>query len=1059
LAGIGGCASPGVRTFAQFAEGLLAAAPEPVRPITALMKRHLVRRLLEAHRVAGRLKHFGPIATTSGLVDLVCDFLGELKRQEIWPDEFRQACRSWGAGAKDEDLLALYEAYQACLVERHLYDAEGRFWSARDRLRQMAAAAGKGVAQSSGSGNRDCPQRWRLVVADGFNDFTRTEHEILETLAGLADEVWISLALEPEPRREDLFQRPLRTLSELLRRHPEMTVEEVGRPPRTQVSGVRCQVSVPPALAHLERTLFVNPRQAEQSDPPPVLDGIEILAAGRQLGEITCIAERIKLLLSESEQAGGEPVRPGQVAVVFRHPQEVGELVREVFQRLGIPVALETGRLLGQWPALVTLANLLRQDDEVASPGAEGDRAVVAGASGQSPSRQAPAALLAELPHRGSLAEWAAAWQRLARRAGLLQGTDGDAAWSRLWQCFDECGRLDRWLGREGPTGEPGRHGGQARPLNGVDPGLTAFPRELDRRAAVATLLDLLGSQTVVEAGDEAGRVRVLSAAAVRGLRIPYLFLAGLSEKSFPSPDRADRLYGEAERRRLIEEGLPLASRADRQADEMLLFYQAVTAATTRLWLSYPAVNDSGEPLSPSPYLREVEQACGQGRLARSERLDLSPVPEGEPLSAEAFRLSAVASALAGDAALLAGLLRYDPATAEGILAGLDILALRQDRRAFGAAEGMLGPAAQAPLAAAFSPERLYSVTELELYACCPYRYFLERLLKVSPVEDLKLRIDFAERGRLMHEFLAEFHRRLNRREGRPTSPAAIAEEDYRRLAEETLEAVMATEGEQKATAAATLPSALQEINRRKLRQWIDQYRAEHERYDRLWADCQSPLRPELVEVAFGRPQKEKGDSPHLPERPATNVPSVPGFAQMGTVPFFRPPLEMTAAGEVVRLAGRIDRIDTGLVAGRTAFNVLDYKTGGAVRLTAESIARGLTLQLPVYARAVSELALAGPDTVGWRAGYWHIGDDGFKPRQALALHQVADGKLEPTPEWEAARGGLARTIVGLVRGIRAGQFPVSSADPECTGTCPFKTVCRINHVRALEKTWEPPVA
>ncbi|MGD0899421.1 MAG: ACT domain-containing protein, partial [Thermoguttaceae bacterium] len=32
----------------------------------------------------------------------------------------------------------------------------------------------------------------------------------------------------------------------------------------------------------------------------------------------------------------------------------------------------------------------------------------------------------------------------------------------------------------------------------------------------------------------------------------------------------------------------------------------------------------------------------------------------------------------------------------------------------------------------------------------------------------------------------------------------------------------------------------------------------------------------------------EKGDSPRLPERPATNVPSVPGFAQMGTVPFFQ---------------------------------------------------------------------------------------------------------------------------------------------------------------------------
>ena len=32
----------------------------------------------------------------------------------------------------------------------------------------------------------------------------------------------------------------------------------------------------------------------------------------------------------------------------------------------------------------------------------------------------------------------------------------------------------------------------------------------------------------------------------------------------------------------------------------------------------------------------------------------------------------------------------------------------------------------------------------------------------------------------------------------------------------------------------------------------------------------------------------EKGDRPHLPERPATNLRSVPGFAQMGPVPFFQ---------------------------------------------------------------------------------------------------------------------------------------------------------------------------
>ena len=72
-------------------------------------------------------------------------------------------------------------------------------------------------------------------------------------------------------------------------------------------------------------------------------------------------------------------------------------------------------------------------------------------------------------------------------------------------------------------------------------------PPELDRQAACETLLDILASDRIGHAGDESGRVRVLSAESVRSISIPYLFLAGLSEKVFPSPDREDRLYSEAE--------------------------------------------------------------------------------------------------------------------------------------------------------------------------------------------------------------------------------------------------------------------------------------------------------------------------------------------------------------------------------------------------------------------------------------------------------------------------------------------------------------------------------
>ncbi len=144
-------------------------------------------------------------------------------------------------------------------------------------------------------------------------------------------------------------------------------------------------------------------------------------------------------------------------------------------------------------------------------------------------------------------------------------------------------------------------------------------------------------------------------------------------------------------------------------------------------------------------------------------------------------------------------------------------------------------------------------------------------------------------------------------------------------------------------------------------------------------------------------------------------------------------------------------------MAGETVFNVLDYKTGGSTRFSVEAVQRGLALQLPLYALAVVEVVLADRDCVPWQAGYWYLADNGFRPRQALVMYHAADGSLEPEPQWESLRASLARTVAALVRGMTEGQFPVSSSDAECTGRCEYATVCRINQVRSLEKTWQPP--
>lgn len=1047
------CFTPGVVTFAQFADQLLDLAPDAVRPLSAVMKRQLLRALIGEELAAGRLRHFRAIARTGGLVDLFGAFIAELKRLDIWPDRFRAACEARGMTAKDAEFLAIYEAYQNCLNAHRLYDAEGRFWWAKELARQ---------------GSLGPYRQLRLVVADGFTDFTPPQHEILELLSARSDELWISLPLEVEPGREDLFQRPWRTLDELRRRHPGLVEQAVPRPNSTDW----------PAMDNLERTLFAAPSAVE---PARDLERLEILAASRQLGEVELIGRRIKRLLTQGDETqGGRPVRPHEIAVVFRTLHDVDPLIREVFTRLGVPVALESRPTLDRSTALAALVGLVRLDLDdwpfrrllavlTSSyfrpqwPAWQEGRAAVAveriirrlqiprgrdellGALERSIRRHAGRGdcsessarrlsemrvaydllrqlgeVLAALPQRGTLSDWMAGWRQLAIETGLLRVVAEEpetmaagepsfeharvsdrAAWQQLEEVAASSRQLSLWLGGKSVL--------------------------LDRREALETLLEVARSVELEPGDDESGRVRVLSAASVRALRIPYVFLAGLSEQSFPQLERQDRLYSEGEQQSLSEHGgLSLVPQGERNRDEMLRFYEAATRASQRVWFSYPALDAAAQPLSPSPYLEEVEQACGEGRIRRTVVADLSPIPaDGELLCDADLRIKSVAAAKEGRTAELASLLREPRLAdcAENLLAGLHCVVARQNRKTFGPAEGMLlGSDIRRELAARFGPERTFSATELESYATCGFRFYLDRVLEIEPLEELALAVDHLARGRMIHEALARFHERLNRRHGGPTSPAGVSEAECALLLDETLAGLAAQ------AADTPLEKAMAEIDRRVWLRAAAAYRSQHEAYDRLWPGCAEPPRPAWFEVSFG----------------------LPGC---GPPPSTEEPLELNAGGRTIRVSGRIDRIDLGSVGGRSVFNIIDYKSGSTVRFDKEEAVAGTKLQLPLYAIAAEKL-LAGRNAQPWQAGYWAVLDQGFRPKQALKLGDADDSGPRSDPDWESLRAKVLHTIGRLVDGMQNGQFPVFSRDDECTRKCPHCTICRIQQVRALEKRW-----
>lgn len=1046
------CLTPGVMTFARFAEEIVSRGPRMVRSLSGLMKRRMIARIVQQLHSRGELKHFGSIAHTPGLLDLVSEVITELKRLEIWPEHWESAFGDRGMRPKDRELWLIYREYQAQLKQHGLYDAEGRFWQAREYLQ----------------GGPQAPfDHLELVVLDGFADFTRTQHEIIELLSRTAGELWVSLPLEDPSDRADLFAKSRRTRDVFAQTYGGEIVECLPRPASTAW----------PAASHLERELFRNPRLQQ---PAASSAGIEVLEASRELDEIVLIGRRIKQLLLEGDPNTGEAVSPADIVVVLRKLGEASPLVREIFGELGIPFVLESDQPLVSVPALKQLMAWLQMHEEdwplrglLATlgsnyfrprfPASELALAVRAAEkvlyqlgvpAGQNRLQQRLArfvdryeqslensgsppevaalqdarrtqqlldelqACFAGLPARGTYRAWSVALSQFVEQTGMLDAmaASGEAAaldrsgWAQLQASLQSLAELDDRLGDE---------------------------TVLSRREFLAQLADILRFEPLRQPRDETGRVRVLSAESVRALRVPYLFCGGLSEDSFPRPDRHDRIYSEAETRELNAFGLELAHHHARNQEEMLLFYEMITRATRGLFLSYPGLDEKAQPLLSSPYVAEVEMAFGPA-VAKTVVQDLKPVPkevfspENRPVSESTWRIAAVSQALADKAKppkLLTGFGQEHKATWQNMLAGLRVTHARSQREGFGPFEGILpSEEVQRDLLRRYA-ERTWSADALELFLSCPYRFFLRRVLHLEGPPDLELATDYMRRGQYIHDTLARLHRRINEEAGGRQTPTALAMEAARQFFREARDASVSAPDAEDA-----LGAALFELEQRQLTVWEVEYFQQHADYDQAKLSRQASMLPAFFEVSFGVTPEED-----LPPDPISRS----------------EPLVLVRHGREVKLSGRIDRVDLGSVGGVPVFNILDYKSSGYVKYRSSAIESGQVLQLPLYALAVQEHLLAGDAPLPWQLGYWLLQKDGFKP--AVTASRAQDDAVEHAPKWVDLRELILDRIFAAVSAIEGGQFPVYNEDKNCTSHCPFKTVCRINHVRSLEKTWELP--
>ncbi|HBL45184.1 MAG TPA: hypothetical protein DDZ90_17525, partial [Planctomycetaceae bacterium] len=134
-------------------------------------------------------------------------------------------------------------------------------------------------------------------MLDGFADFTHTQYEILELLAARTSRLLISLPLENESRRQDLFAKSMVARQVLESRLPG-TIRCIACE-RDERADSRTQIC---------EALFANPREIKPSEAG---DQIQVLAVAGQRNEMEVLAVEVKQLLLKG-------VPPEEIALVFR---------------------------------------------------------------------------------------------------------------------------------------------------------------------------------------------------------------------------------------------------------------------------------------------------------------------------------------------------------------------------------------------------------------------------------------------------------------------------------------------------------------------------------------------------------------------------------------------------------------------------------------------------------------------------------------------------------------------------------------------------------------------
>jgi RecB family exonuclease len=464
-------------------------------------------------------------------------------------------------------------------------------------------------------------------------------------------------------------------------------------------------------------------------------------------------------------------------------------------------------------------------------------------------------------------------------------------------------------------------------------------PAEFDDTAAICRRW--IEAQTFAPRAGEAG-VHLLDSASARFGEFDEVQLAGLVEGEWPDLARRSIFYSPSVLRELgwPSDTLRLDGVRAEFADLLRLPLRRLTVSTFALESDALASASSLLDEVGRAGLEAVEEAPAVGRVFEHEALGLEPV-DARALGAEARAWAALRLAARG----------------------------QPEPRFRGATDG--------------HEARVYSLTSLERYLDCPFKFFAADVLRAEEPPDDQSAPSPRARGRFIHDVLQRFFEAWDRTGAGPITAGRL--EQARAVARAVTEPLLEALGE----ADAALERA------------------------RLFGTA---ISTGLIDIVLSQEV----------ERPVEPV--IERWLEHRFDGAFR----IGPEGAAVGLNGVADRVD--LLPGRR-LRVIDYKSGRAPEVKR-------ALQVPVYAMCAQEL-LRERDRQPWEvheAAYVALGD----PKRTLV--PVVDADADAAKRDETMSDARARLHV-VLDGIARGEFPAKPHEERWCRYCAYSSICRKDYI------------